>query len=64
MKVFLAVSNKRVAMPFLLIRLNTQIRLMPQMAVSGEVEQHQALWWSMKSSLVMSLVRSGCSSTL
>lgn len=33
----------REAMPWRLIMLTTQIRLMPQMAGSGVVEQHQAL---------------------
>lgn len=33
----------REAMPLRLIMLNTQMRLMPQSAGSGTVEQHQAL---------------------
>jgi hypothetical protein len=36
----------REAMPCLLIILNTQIRLMPQMAGSDVDEQHHALWRS------------------
>ncbi len=56
-------SRRRVAIPFLLIRLKAQMRLTPQMALSGTVEQHQALWCSMKSSLFMSLGVSCCSST-
>lgn len=60
---YLTVSRRRVAMLFRLIRLKTQIRLTPQMAFSGTVEQHQALWCSMKSSLFMSLGFSVCSNT-
>lgn len=62
--VYLTVSSRRVAMLFLLIRLNTQMRLTPQMAFSGTVEQHQARWCSIKSSLVMSFDFTGCASTL
>lgn len=39
-------SSMREAMPWRLIMLTTQMRLMPQMAGSGVVEQHQALWRS------------------
>lgn len=39
-------SSMREAMPWRLITLTTQMRLMPQMAGSGVVEQHQALWRS------------------
>lgn len=41
--VYLRHSSMREAMPWRLIMLTTQIRLMPQMAGSGVVEQHQAL---------------------
>lgn len=39
-------SSRRDAMPWRLIMLTTQMRLMPQMAGSAVVEQHQALWRS------------------
>lgn len=61
---YLTVSSMRVAMLCRRARLKTQIRLIPHRAGSGEVEQHQALCRSMKSSLLMSLCWSCCSRTL
>ncbi len=43
---YLRHSIMREAMLLRLIMLNTQMRLMPQSAGSGTVEQHQALWRS------------------
>lgn len=61
---YLTVSSMRDAIPCRRARLKTQTLLIPHRAGSGMVEQHQALWRSMKSSFVMSLLWSGCSRTL